>query len=181
MRKIKFGFTALIVLAAAFTSFGQSSFPPMDGKTISGKSINLPSDFKGKRSLIGVAFSKKAEENLRGWFEPVYRRLVDPPKVSFIPEDPFEGNILFVPMLKGLASSAAGKVEKEIRKGVDSKIHGYIMLYAGSLKPYKEGLGLEVKEDPYFFVLDENGTIVYTTDGSYSESKMEEIVENLNY
>jgi len=36
-------------------------------------------------------------------------------------------------------------------------------------------LNMKDKNSPYFFVLDENGKILYATSGSFSEKKMEDI------
>jgi ATP10 protein len=156
-------------------AYGQRDFPALSGETLSGESIEVPADLMGKKSIIGLAYSKKADEDLRTWFEPAYTKFIDPPKVSFLPEDPFEGNIYFIPMLQGLAKTVGGKIEKELKKGIDPKLHKYILMFRGSVKEYKDELEMTSSSTPYFFVLDEQGKILYKTDGPYSDEKLEEI------
>jgi len=47
------------------------------------------------------------------------------------------------------------------------------LFYKGSLDPYKKHL--KDKHKPYFFVLDDQGKIVYSTSGRYSEKKLDKI------
>ncbi len=171
MRKLIFIFS----LGIFFNATGQGAFPEISGETLTGESVKIPETTNGKMTILGIAFSKKAEEDLRSWFEPAYTKFISPPKVSFIPEDPWEGNLYFIPMLQGLAKTVSGKVEKELKEGIDPKLHEYIMMYKGSVKEYKDELDMKYSSTPYFFVLDEEGSILYRTEGSYADSKMEEL------
>jgi hypothetical protein len=60
---------------------------------------------------------------------------------------------------------------------MDPRLLPSILFYKGKLKPYKEALDFQKKDIPYFFVLDENGKIVYATSGRYSDEKMAEVEE----
>ena len=58
----------MIILAYAYNpSYGQKGeiFPYLEGTTLSGKELVLPEDTKGKFSLIGMAYSKKSEDDLK--------------------------------------------------------------------------------------------------------------------
>ncbi|MGK0252130.1 MAG: flagellar basal body rod protein FlgG, partial [Gammaproteobacteria bacterium] len=66
-------------------------------------------------------------------------------------------------------------------KEVDKKLYPYILFYSGSIKDYKSKLDFDGKDVPYFYVLDENGKIVYNTSGMYTTSKMQEIVDRLPF
>ncbi len=156
-------------------TFSQGSFPDLEGESLEGVTVKVPENLIGKKSVLGLAFSKKADEDLRTWFEPAYTKFIDPPKVSFLPEDPFEGNIYFIPMLQGLAKTVGGKIEKELKEGIDPKLHKHVIMYRGSVKDYKDELDMKSSSTPYFFVLDEEGNILYRTEGAYSDEKMEQI------
>ena len=45
-----------------------------------GKLVDLPNDTKGKYTLLGLAFSKKSEDDLNTWVEPVYWKFIDKPE-----------------------------------------------------------------------------------------------------
>jgi predicted transcriptional regulator len=62
-----------------------------------------------------------------------------------------------------------------MRAQVDQKFHPYILTFVGDIKPYKDALAISQRDTPYFFVLDEDGKIVYSTSGAYSEAKMSQV------
>jgi flagellar basal body rod protein FlgG len=82
-------------------------------------------------------------------------------------------------MFTGVKTAAASGAKKKAAKNIDPRLHPYILFYKGELKTYKEKLDFDKKDVPYFFVLDEEGTIVYATSGAFSDSKMDQIEEVL--
>ncbi|QNL21513.1 hypothetical protein HZR84_06045 [Hyphobacterium sp. CCMP332] len=175
----------LIVLTFALSLFGshnlqaQSPFPDIAGITLEDNSMTIPKDFNGKKTIVGLAFSKKSDEDLRSWFEPAYRTFIDPPKNSLIPVTDYDVNIIFIPMLKGAAKAASGKIVKKMKEGIDPRLHSYILVYEGSINDYKEVLNFGAKDVPYFFILDEEGNILHNTSGEYSDEKFDEITKLL--
>lgn len=168
----------LILLIASVVSLKAQKgkqFTEIEGETLTGKSMTFPASVKGKVTLVGMAYSKKSDENLKTWMNPIYNNFINPPKSAFLPTFEYDVNIYFIGMIKGFAKAAAGKIEKEMEKGIDKKLHPNVFLYKGSIKEYKQELDLGKKDVPYFFVLDQNGKIIYNTSGNYSEKKLEEI------
>ncbi len=171
----------LMALTFALSLFGlhylkaQNAFPDIEGITLEDKSMTLPKDTRGKNTIVGLAFSKKSDEDLRSWFEPAYRTFIDPPKNSLIPVTEYDVNIIFIPMLKGAAKAASGKIIKKMKEGIDPRLHSYILVYQGSINEYREVLNFGAKDVPYFFILDEEGNILHITYGEYSEEKFDEI------
>ena len=174
-------FVTLFFIVCAAGAYGQvlnMPFPDMTAETIEDQKVSLPDDSKGKYTLLGLAYSKKSEDDLNTWFEPVY--------LAFIAENSglfssfsYDVNVFFVPMFTGVKTAAAKGAKKKAAKNIDPRLHPYILFYKGELKTYKEKLDFDKKDVPYFFVLDEDGTIVYATSGAFSDSKMEEIEEVL--
>ena len=60
-----------------------NNFPTVVGESLTNEVISIPKDTKGKYSIVGMAWSKKGEEELEDWFVPVFDLFVD--KESFIP------------------------------------------------------------------------------------------------
>lgn len=152
-------------------------FPEMTCNTLEGKEVCIPKHTKGKYSLIGLAYSSKAEEQLKTWFKPVYYKFVYQPEKPVLFHEPYDVNLYFVPMFTGVQQLRTGSTVDKIKEQMDSKLHPYILIYKGDLKSYKNKLDFERRDVPYFFVLDEEGKIVYATSGEYSGEKMGKIEE----
>ena len=54
--------------------FGQTGdvFPEIDVLDLNNEALTIPADIKGKFSLIGVAFSEDAQQDLYTWSQPVF-------------------------------------------------------------------------------------------------------------
>jgi hypothetical protein len=78
-------------------------------------------------------------------------------------------------MFTGVNKAAAGPVKNKMRKKSDPELEPHLLFYKGEIKSFKESLSLDRKDTPYFFVLDENGKIVHTTSGAYSQDKMDAV------
>jgi hypothetical protein len=162
----------------SFSQVGQN-FPDLIGKTLKDATVTLPTDTKGKMTLIGIAYSQKSQADLQTWFQPVYTNFIEESKGSLFPTESYDINIYFVPMTAGI-NIGAGKIKDYLNKELDPELQKYVLLYEGEIKGYKEKLSLGAKDLPYFFLLDEQGKIVYQTSGSYSESKMDQILKKLD-
>jgi len=170
----------LISILLVHLVLGQTGkmFPNIKGETLEGKEVNVPNDTKGKYTLIGMAYSQKSEDELKTWFQPAYSTFIDKSKPSLF-EERYDVNLYFIPMFTGINKAAIGTAKKKALEGIDSKLQQNIIFYKGELEKYKNELGLNRKDTPYFFVLDKEGKIIYATEGSYSEDKMSAIEEKI--
>ena len=167
------------VLCLSFIAKKGQLFPTMETTSIDDKTITLPASTKGKYTLIGLAYSQKAEQSLNTWYQPLYMQLLHKPeKPGLFDTDPYDINLYFVPMFSGLNQAAAGTFKKKIKAEVDKKWQDRILIFKGKVKPYAATLGLKDKNSAYMYLLDDNGKIVYETSGDYTEAKIVEI-ENI--
>jgi len=150
-------------------------FPIMGAETAEDKKVKLPDDVKGKYTLLGLAYSKKAEDELNTWFSPIFEKFVRKDTDGLFAGMGYDVNVYFVPMFTGVNAAATGTAKKKAIKNVDAQLLPNILFYKGELKTYKEALDFEMKDTPYFFVLDTNGKIVYATSGKFTEKKMDEV------
>jgi hypothetical protein len=153
-------------------------FPAMEAETIDDKKVVLPEATKGKYTLLGLAYSKKSEDELNTWFSPVYNKFVRKPE-GLLAGMGYDVNVYFVPMFTGVNAAATGTAKRKALKNTDPQLLPYILFYKGELKPYKDALDFEKRDIPYFFVLDPNGKIVYATSGAFTEAKMDEVEESI--
>jgi hypothetical protein len=149
-------------------------FPEMEAETVEDKKVKLPQDTKGKFTLLGLAYSKKSEEDLNSWFQPVFEKYIQK-TTGVLAGFTYDVNVYFVPMFTGINAAATGTAKRKALKNIDPQLLPYVLFYKGELKPYKESLEFDKKDVPYFFVLDPNGKIVHATLGKYSDDKMSEI------
>lgn len=153
-------------------------FPDMTAETVEDKKVNLPADVKGKYTLLGLAYSKKSEDELNSWFTPVFNKFIQKTN-GMMASFGYDVNVYFVPMFTGVNAAATGTAKKKAIKNVDPQLLPYILFYKGELKKYKEALDFERRDIPYFFVLDPDGKIVHATSGAYTEKKMDAVEESI--
>jgi hypothetical protein len=153
-------------------------FPVMETETVEDKKVRLPADVKGKYTLLGLAYSKKSEDELNTWFGPVFSKFVQKAD-GLMAGMGYDVNVYFVPMFTGVNAAATGTAKKKAMKNMDPQLLPYILFYKGELKTYKEALDFERRDIPYFFVLDPTGKIVYATSGAYSDEKMDKVEESI--
>ncbi|NOT75278.1 MAG: hypothetical protein HOP08_10140 [Cyclobacteriaceae bacterium] len=170
-------FFVMIVDCSTAQVIGKT-FPLMETQTVDDKKVVLPADVKGKYTLLGLAYSKKSEDELNTWFEPVFSKFVQK-ATGLMAGMGYDVNVYFVPMFTGINAAATGTAKRKASKNMDPQLLPYILFYKGELKTYKEALDFEKKDIPYFFVLDPNGKIVYATSGSFSEDKMDKVEESI--
>ncbi|MBL7852276.1 MAG: hypothetical protein JNN04_15340 [Cyclobacteriaceae bacterium] len=171
--------SVLVWLNLAFIcpSIGQvvgKVFPEMVAETVEDRKVTLPSDVKGKFTLLGLAYSKKSEDELRTWFEPIFTKFVQKPE-GLLAGMGYDVNVYFIPMFTGINAAAEGTAKRKAMKNLDPQLFPHILFYKGELKTYKEALDFEKRDIPYFFVLNAEGTIVYATSGAFSDQKLDAI------
>jgi hypothetical protein len=149
-------------------------FPDMTAETVDDKQVNLPKDTKGKYTLLGLAYSKKSEDELNSWFQPVFETFIQR-TTGLMGGMGYDVNVYFVPMFTGVNAAATGTAKKKAAKNIDPQLLPYVLFYKGKLEPYKDALDFQHKDVPYFFVLNAEGKIIYATSGKFSDEKLEEI------
>lgn len=162
----------------AFAQVVGKTFPSMTAETVEDVKVTLPDNVKGKYTLLGLAYSKKSEDELNSWFQPVFQKFIQK-TTGLMSGFGYDVNVYFVPMFTGVNAAATGTAKRKAIKNIDPQLLPYILFYKGELKMYKEALDFEKKDIPYFFVLDPQGKIVYATSGKYSEQKMDAVEEHL--
>lgn len=164
----------IFIAAGAHAQVVGKPFPVMETENLSDQRVVLPEAVRGKYSLLGLAYSKKSEDELNSWFQPVFEKFIQKNKGLFEGFG-YDVHVYFIPMFTGVNAAATGTAKKKALQNIDPQLHPYILFYKGELKPYKDALDFEKRDVPYFFVLDADGVIRYATTGKYSPAKMDAI------
>jgi ATP10 protein len=174
MKRVGLLIFATVLTLSAMAQVTGKMFPAMEVETVEDKKVNLPQDVKGKYTLLGLAYSKKSEDELNSWFQPVFEKFIQKTK-GVLAGFTYDVNVYCVPMFTGINAAATGTAKRKAIKNIDPQLLPYVLFYKGELKPYKETLEFDKKDVPYFFVLDPTGKIVHATIGKYTDDKMDEI------
>jgi len=169
-------------MLATFTfAKAQTQFPTMECKSLDGKTVTLPTDNDGKVTILGLAFSQKAEKELSTWFQPAYSTFIEKADPNaIIPMDSYDVNCYFVPVFSGVLKAAAGTAEKKMKAGIDKSLQTNVLIFKGKADEIKAALKIDKTDSPWFFVIDASGSVLYTTSGAFTDAKMEEIEKILN-
>ncbi len=174
---IKSLFIAAALIVSDTVNSPSFEFPAISCETLDGKKISLPVDCAGKKTLIGMAYSQKAQDMLLTWYEPMFDKFVA--KVGMFDYE-YDVKLYFIPMFIGLKQAFYESTLKELRSQNRKDLYPYVLFYKGELEPYDSKLSMKDKSIPYFFVLNEKGIVIHSVSGSFSESKMEAIEEVLS-
>ena len=171
MKKTLLLFAIAATLASFTFSIGQP-FPTMKGHTLENKEMTLPLDVMHKFTVVAIASTMRAQEDLDTWLQPMYS--------SFAENPMYPVNLFVIPMANGFILAGPDKVEKQIKASMDKDFYKYVLVYSGEVAPIRKALGMDEKDKPYLYVIDPRGNITYKTSGKYTEAKMEEIADKLS-
>ena len=174
MKKFSLLFVGFVLSVTLEAQVIGKTFPDMEAETVEDKKVKLPQETKGKYTLLGLAYSKKSEEELNSWFQPVFEKFIQKTN-GLMAGFGYDVNVYFVPMFTGVNAAATGTAKRKALKNIDPQLLPYVLFYKGDLKPYKEALDFEKKDIPYFFVLDAEGKIIFATSGKYTDDKMDKV------
>jgi hypothetical protein len=183
MKKTSFSLILITLILSAFkpfTGIEGTIFPAMQCEDYNGKKVNLPIDTKNKYTLLGMAFSNGAEDDLKTWITPIYNKFIAKPDEAdagaFDVYVDYDINLYFIPMFTGLNQLTSAQSKQKIKSNTNKELFPYLLFYEGS-KTYKEELDFQKKDIPYFFILDKTGKIIYATSGKYDDKKLEKIID----
>ena len=169
---MKFYVSVLFVLIS-ISAIGQI-FPSIEGELLNSERITLPNDCKGKYTLVGLAYSQKAEEELRTWYDPSIEKFILKHGMF---DSEYDVNIYFIPMFHGLTKMTYAKSFKKIKELTDEELYSHVIFYKGDIKGYKESLNFDDKEKPMFFLLDPEGNILKSFKGRFKDEYFESVTE----
>jgi hypothetical protein len=157
-------------------------YPAMSGENLQRKDVSLPIK-NGKVTLIALAYSEKSEDDLKAWRSALFDLFIQAPGTDLFNFEPYDGNVKFVVLLMGINKAAAGKVKTKLEENVKDHWKEHIVVVKGKNIDHYPSLDLgkakKERTKPYFFLLDKNGKIAYSTSGSYTKEKYNELDKKL--
>lgn len=166
-------------MLTCLTVNAQQVFPNLQCETLADKPLNIPADVKGKKTVVCLALSPKAEKMLRDWNNPLYNSLMAEGMGGLMGGRMYDANLCFVGMLKGIAKLGLNEAKKQSKKEISPKQYPYFMVSDDDVNALMKELTITDAKEPHFFVLDANGAIVFHTQGAYTDAKLNAITEKL--
>ena len=168
-------FTALSVsLSAQITALETKglTFPEISGQTLADKYIELPIK-NGKKTVVGIAYSRAAEGDLKKWLNPLYNTFMvkEGSTKNFDVAEIYDVNFVFIPVIAGLKNVIA-----DFKASTDKEFWPYIMdTQKTDIKKLRETLKAKDEKIPYFYVLEDSGKIIEVVSGAFKEDKMDKL------
>jgi hypothetical protein len=179
MKKVIYNVACIgVFVFGSFSGIAQVGkiFPALTGETLDGKNVVMPDNAKGKFTLVGMAHSSDAEQDLQTWMDPIYQKYIAKTGLLDAAEDV---NIFFIPMFSGSSMPFYEKSKKQMKETTEKDLQPHVIFYKGEISSYIDQLQILKKDTPYIFLLDPTGKIVYATSGNWTEAKMDAIDEKI--
>jgi hypothetical protein len=154
-------------LAAADPLTIGDPLPEIQGETLEGKSLELPTACAGKITLIVFSFTKKGGMSAWQWRDSFEKELGSNSNVSNYGVMFLEG----VPrLLRGLASSG-------IKKGIPKNMYSFLLRVYENETLWKERLNVSNEDDGYSVLLNSSGKVIWMSTAPFSENQFNELVD----
>jgi hypothetical protein len=147
--------------------------PTIKAKSLAGGEVTLPTA-NGKATVLGLAFSPKAEGDLKTWMQPIYDTFLAKHEGVFEAGN-FDGNVYLLAMLSGAASLGGKSLQDKAAKGTDAELRPHVLLTTQDAAEVAKAINATDKTKPYFVVLDATGHVKSVVSGTYTEAKMDEL------
>ena len=94
----------------------------------------VPGQFKGRFVFIGVGGSKKAEDDLRSWQNPVYNKFI---AKTGLMDNMYDVEVCFLPLFTGAAKASKNQVIKKLEQNNEKLVLDHVYVYSGKKNPLR--------------------------------------------
>jgi len=162
----------VIIFYCCVTFCNAQTIPPFSGENLNNKQVTIPTDTKGKYTLLCFATGMKAQKDLETWLDPVYNKFIA--KTGLMDEF-YDVNVFFIPVFSGSNASMQGSIRKKFGETAQDDVKGNVLFCKDDLTEVLKTLSISDESTPYFFLLNPEGNIIYRATGPYSEAKFDKI------
>lgn len=127
-------------------------FPRIEGQSLAKTRVVAPDDFKGRVTVISVAFVQSAQAQIDTWAKPTLAKYFDHPAFAY----------LELPILSSsyaLWGVGSNYIDSGMRSGIDPKLHASVVTLYTDVEPYHQMTGPDTKA-AYLYLLNPEGVVV---------------------
>lgn len=168
----------LILLFTVATGLlvAQAPFPSVSTETIQGDVVKVPEAFEGSFSFIGVGTGKKSEDALRTWQVPVYNKFI---AKTGLMDGVYDVKVCFLPLFTGAMKVTKNQVVEKLKANSEPLVLDHVYVYSGERSPFSN-FGIDDKKEPYFYLLNPQGKVVWKGKGAFKQVYFDRIDEILS-
>lgn len=147
------------------SNYGEGVFPTVSGIDLEGNEHTLPRAFAGRLNIVAIAFEREHQEAVNGWIEVAESIMSEYPDVRF-----YE-----VPLIYELNIASRFWVNNGMRSGIDDPVsrERTITVYTDRER-FTELLDMRT-DRIYLLLLDDNGSILWRTEGVAKDPTISEL------
>jgi hypothetical protein len=145
-------------------------FPTLNGDNLNGKSVQIPSELKGKFNVLLVPFQMWQQDLVNSWVPFLEHLMKENPDFVF-----YE-----LPTIRKMNFIARRIIDGGMRGGIPSREtrERTITLYIDKI-PFRDALGISTESTLYLYLVDRQGTILWDETGELSDEKATSLEEAL--
>jgi hypothetical protein len=164
---------AAIVLLAVSTglgSEGETVFPRVEGKALTGDKFEVPGDLGRARNLILVAFLREHQEDIDTWI----------PRADSL-EKAFEDFTFYeFPILPEMNAVSRWFIYRGMRSGITSdSARARTVTFHLDKQPFRESLGIESEDYISVFLVNAEGAVLWRATGKWNREKEQDLRKTL--
>lgn len=145
-------------------------FPMIEARSLEGKTVSLPSGFRGKRNVVMVAFNRRHQSFVDSWVPWLEQQSLADPDLAFY-EIPAIGR-LWSPMRPFIDGGMAAAIK------TPAILQRTLTIY-GDLSRFTRRLGITDRSTISIFAVSEDGEICWTGQGPFTPSSAEALLTAL--
>ena len=159
-------------MLASLDSYAQV-FPDILSESLDEKQHQIPQEFKGKYTVLGLMFNQDGVDDLESWLGPFYSQFIDSTGLGSLVYDVNTGLMV---CLSNTQSSLKNRVKEEISKNTDYDFYSYVHVCVADFKELQNQLKLKgSKKELYIVVLNEAGEMIHYEKGAHTSAKFDRI------
>lgn len=156
----------LVAAGAEFT------FPEVTGRNLHGQEVPFPAICtQGTDTVVIVAFFQEQQPLVDTWL----------PKLAALGESRKNFSYYELPTIKKVNRLLRWTIYKGMRAGItNADARSRTVTLHIDKEPFKKQLGIQTENDVFIYLLDERGQVKWRSQGTFSETKMQALKNNLS-
>jgi hypothetical protein len=150
-------FTACALASTAATAQAPMvTFPDVTGRNLEGRTLRLPADFEGDRSIVLVAFRQRQQREVDSWMPELNALRAADPDLA----------VYEIPTLSSGWTPLRGWIDGGMARGIKSQAvrEVTVTLYINK-GPFKDALAINSEATIHLLLLDREGRVTFRTTG----------------
>ena len=163
-----FSFFRVLLLLASLAFAPAQQMPLINGTTLSGKQLSLPSAAEGHVAILCIGFSRAGGDQVKSWAARLSTNMDIKPAV-----------IYQVAELADAPRFLRGMIVHAMKGGTPASEQDHFLVIYDSEKELKQAVGFSRPDDAYILLLDTKGVVQWNTHGAVTDQAVGELTSRI--